>query len=301
MNHLPQAPALALLAPDETLTAVMSGAAATTDPTYSVIRDDGHDVGSLDGATDVTLVSAPGSGLRHVERVSVYNGDTAAVTVTINKVVGGTDYPLLSMTVPVGAVLIADSSGVRIVDSSGQALTAAAGDSGTVGTAAANVVAAETGGLVRKTILTLTDVEVTVGNTAGVSFGGTKIYDFPAGRILVLGVIMRGITFDLTDAGNVTPIDAADGGDVAIGSTVPSDGTLTGTDVDLMPSTSIDPISAGITGAALAASAQFDGTTTPLDANLNILIDDADVGDGASDVLLVSGVVELHWVPLGDY
>lgn len=98
-----------------------------------------------------------------------------------------------------------------------------------------------------------------------------------------------------------TPIDSADGGDVAIGSTAPGDGTLTGTDVDLVPSTSIDPISGGITGAALAATAQFDGTTTPLDAYLNILIDDADVADGASDVLQVSGVVEIHWVLLGDY
>lgn len=292
---------LSLLNPGETMTAVMSGAATTTNPVYSVAMEDGHLVGSLSGATAVTIAGAPSQGQRKIDAVSIYNADTAAVTVTVKKVISGTGYTFAKATIPVGGVLSVSEQGVKVTDAEGQLLTAAAGDSGTVGVAGTGVVATETGGLVRKTVLTMTGVSVTVANTTGVSFGGTKIYDFPAGRILVLGAIMRGITFDLTDAGNVTPIDAANGGDVSVGSTAPTDGTLTDTDVDLVPSTSIDPISAGITGAALAASAQFNGTSTPLDAFLNILIDDADVADGASDVLLVSGVVEIHWVLLGDY
>lgn len=155
--------------------------------------------------------------------------------------------------------------------------------------------------VVHKTVLQLDDVSVTVGNTTGVSFGGTKVYDMPAGRILVLGATLAAVTLDLTDAGNATPIDAADGGDIAFGTTAPDDGTLTGTDVNIIPSTSIDPLSGGLTGVALAASAQIDGTTTAVDVYLNLLIDDADVGDGASDVLLVSGTLTLVWVNLGDY
>src|SRR5690606_772659 len=151
MNHLPQAAALALLAPGETLEAVMSGAAVTTNPVYSVLSENNHDVGSLNGATSVEIVSAPGSGLLHVERVSIFNSDTAEVTVTISKVVSTVAYTLVKLTIPVGATLLADSTGIRVVDSSGQALASTAGDSGTVGVAATNVVAEETGGLVRKT------------------------------------------------------------------------------------------------------------------------------------------------------
>lgn len=156
-------------------------------------------------------------------------------------------------------------------------------------------------GVVHQTTLTLTDVPVTVGNTTGVSFGGTKIYEFPEGRILLLGATLADVTFDLTDDGNVTPIDDADGGDISVGTTIAGDGTLTNADVDIIPSTSIDPISGGVAGAALAASAQFDGTTTPVEVNFNVLIDDADVGNAASDVILVSGVLTLTWINLGDY
>lgn len=298
---------LAVLNPDETVTAVMSGAAATTNPTYQVLWGEtgspttNHSQGSLNGSSAVTLVSSKTAGTREVERVILYNGDTASVTVTIAKTSGGTSYPLAKVALPVGAMLRVSGDGISVIDSSGQSLQSSAGAGGTVGTVAANVSAVESGDLVRKTVLTMTDVSVTVANTTGVSFGGTKIYDFPAGRILLLGVTAANISFGLTDEGNATPIDGDMGGDIAIGSTAPDDGTLTDTDVDILPSTSIDPISDGVDGAALAASAQFDGTTTPLDAYFNILIDDADVEDEASDVLLVSGTVTMHWILLGDY
>ena len=156
-------------------------------------------------------------------------------------------------------------------------------------------------GHLHRTIITLKNLPITVGNTTGISFGGTKIYDFPAGRLLILTSQMRGISIGLTNAGNATPITGAMGGDMSLGTTAPSDGTLTTTDVDFCPSTSIDPISGGITGAALAASTQFDGTGTAKDLYINMLIDDADVGNAASDVLEISGEVEVVWINGGDY
>lgn len=119
----------AILTPNDSLTAVMSGAAATTNPTYSAVwREDGgaenQPTGSLSGATAVTLVSAPSAGQRQVERIGIYNGDTAAVTVTIAKVVSGTSYTLNAITLPVGGMLLGNADGtVTVCDSSGQALT----------------------------------------------------------------------------------------------------------------------------------------------------------------------------------
>jgi hypothetical protein len=287
---------IALLNSGDYLTAVLSGAAATTNPTYSVIWEsaggEGQELGSLTGATAKTTITAAAE-KRKVKSIQIYNGDTAAVTVTLAKVSSGTSVTLFARTLNVGATLRYTAEGIEVTDTDTP--------SG-AGTAATNVTATEVGyGPFHQTILALSDVSVTVANTTGISFGGTKIYDFPAGRILVHGVTIDDISFDLTDAGNVTPILVTHGGDISLGTTVAGDGSLTNADVDLCPSTSIDPISAGVTGAALVASAQFDGTGTAKDVFFNILIDDSDVGDAASDVILVSGRVTITWSQLGDY
>lgn len=54
--------------------------------------DVGGDDGTLNGATPVTLVAAPGAGVERVipeKGLSVFNRDTASVTVTISKVSSG--------------------------------------------------------------------------------------------------------------------------------------------------------------------------------------------------------------------
>lgn len=150
-----------------------------------------------------------------------------------------------------------------------------------------------------KTTVTFSNFPITVGNTTGVSFGGTKLYDFPLGRLLIKGSVLKDVVVGLGSPLNLTPIAAGDGGDISMGSTVAGDGTLTNADVDLIPSTSIDPMSGGLTRAALAAAAAFDGSTTAIDAYINMLIDDADVEDEASDVLLLSGVWVCTWDNLG--
>ena len=171
-----------------------------------------------------------------------------------------------------------------------------------LGVPEASVTASQLSGIAHnRTVLTLTDVSVTAANTTGVSFGGTKIFTFPAGVNYVVTSVLELLTFDLTDAGNATPVATTHGGDISVGTTAPTDGTLSTTDVNLIPKTSIDPISGGVAGAHLAAPALFDGHTTATPVFVNMIIDDADVADGASDVILVSGTVTLTWVEGGDY
>lgn len=178
----------------------------------------------------------------------------------------------------------------------------ARGGSGAGVAAASTVHVTEMGSAgMRQTLIQLVNHLVTVGNSTGVSFGGSRIYTFPEGRIHLLGCTRKPITFNLTNEGNETPIDGADGGDVALGTTAPTDGTLTGTDVDINPSTGADPLSGGAAGAVLAAGAIFDGTTTPVPVFANVLIDDDDVGNGASDVIgLNCNQILLTWCNLGD-
>lgn len=147
--------------------------------------------------------------------------------------------------------------------------------------------------------LKLNSLPVTVGNTSGASFGSKKLYDFLAGRVYMIGG-----TANLSFAWTGEDIAATGSGDFSIGTTATADATLNSTDVNLLESTAmLDPFVAGVgTGTgAFAAPAAFDGTTTAIDMYLNMIIDDADVADGASDTVLVSGTIHFAYFNLGDY
>lgn len=114
-----------LLSPNDSLTAVMSGAAATTNPYYHATWGESsggmatQTTGSLSGATAVTLVAA-GVAQRTVSELVIYNVDTAAVTVTVAKVVSGTSYTLSVVTLQTLDTLMVDADGISVMDSSGQ-------------------------------------------------------------------------------------------------------------------------------------------------------------------------------------
>lgn len=112
----------------ESLTAVLAGAAATTNPNAHVEWADGASQDNsrvaLSGATVVTLLSAPNHAGRTVTGLTIYNPDTAAVVVTIAQVIGSTSYTLFTVSVAVGATLVVNDDGMFVLDSSGQILTA---------------------------------------------------------------------------------------------------------------------------------------------------------------------------------
>lgn len=89
----------------------MSGAAATTNPTYTVAYADnngttfteGANRGALNGSTDVTVVANPSSGYRRVVKdLTLYNGDTAPVTIFIKYDVSATQRTIAKLTLAVG-------------------------------------------------------------------------------------------------------------------------------------------------------------------------------------------------------
>ncbi len=157
-------------------------------------------------------------------------------------------------------------------------------------------------GFFKRSVITAADLLITVANSSAISFGGVKLATFPAGVIQVLGcVLSTGMTIGFANAGNSTPVDTADGGDISFGSTITADSTLDGTMVDLIPKVSMDPLGTAVGGHLAALPALFDGHTTAATINLNMIVDDADVGDGASDILEVSFVLDIYWLNLGDY
>lgn len=141
------------------------------------------------------------------------------------------------------------------------------------------------------------NVPVTVANTTGASFGSVKIFDFPLGKIYIIGG-GDNFTFDWS----TESIVQTGSGDYSIGTTATADATLSSTDANIQASTAmLDPFVAGLgTGAgSLASPTEHDGKSTAKDAYLNIIIDDADVSNADTDIVLVSGYLDWNWVQNG--
>ena len=108
----------------------MSTSAATTNPTFVATYADnagsgiteGATDGALNGSTDVSVVPAPtGSNRRVVKDITIYNGDTAAVTLFVKYDNNATQRTLAKVTLAVGDTWTTDGT----FDTNGQLKTVA--------------------------------------------------------------------------------------------------------------------------------------------------------------------------------
>lgn len=122
----------------KSLQAVMSGAAATTNPSFTAAWADdtgssfteGATDGALNGTTPVTLAAAPASSTRRIVRsVSIANIDTAPVTVTVSYNDNGTLRTIAKVTLAVGDTWTLDAT----FDTSGNTKFSGVGATGATG------------------------------------------------------------------------------------------------------------------------------------------------------------------------
>jgi len=152
-----------------------------------------------------------------------------------------------------------------------------------------------------KQTVTVDAASLTVAGAAGVGFGSFVASDFPEGNVLFLGAVSY-LQFTGPTTGDLSDTWA---GDYAVGTTPADDGTLGGTDVDLVASTALAAATAEVsprtraTGATAANAAVLDNTDGSLEINVSLLVDDADIAaDGI--IFSVSGEIFLSYVMLGD-
>lgn len=184
----------------------------------------------------------------------------------------GADWDALAVGTD-GYILTADSSrpeGVRWNEP--DQLDAA--DAGTAN--GATVVATEYGdGIIHKTVLTLDSTPVTFTDDAGAGqFGGVKLYDMPAGNIMVLGAV---IDADVT-LNETWWVDTI-AGDVGVGSSLVDDGdALATTEQNIIVTTAVAALAAQagpINAQSTAAFVSQAAGTTDLDVDINVRIDDS--------------------------
>jgi hypothetical protein len=282
------------------LSAVMSGSAATTNPTYSVIWNGDSSLGSLNGSTPATIVPALGAngGERWIDSIYIFNGDTAAVTVTLSKITTAGTFKMHTVTIPMGAHLEWTDTGIRTVTSGGYLLSTAA-DTSASGTAqGTGVVATEiANGGYHKTVLTCTNLSIaSVDHTTNNAQGSQAIYTFPAGAIQVSGVSCNLTT--LTGSQNATTGLAATAAVVgAIGTVAPAAtvATLTSTTANILASMAgtLASFAGAFSSYGGIVTTPFNGTVTPITALFNIATPDA--GSAGNDTLVLNGSIILYW------
>lgn len=149
--------------------------------------------------------------------------------------------------------------------------------------------------------LTLDNVPQAVVN--GTEYQGTLLYTFPEGRINVLGctATLRQKTTSVL----ASTLNASSTGAIGLGTATASATTLATTMVDLLPSTAFTSsatvnVAGTAVSAALAAAAQFDGTTTAKAMYLNTAYaTTTDVDADATQT--ISGTITLTFLWCGDY
>lgn len=165
----------------------------------------------------------------------------------------------------------------------------------------ATVAATEGGdGIVHVTTLTFTATPITMRDTE--QGGGVKVYDFPAGRILILG--SKGTVAVTTTSILANTLNASKTCNWGVGSVTQANATLATTEQDIV-NVGAFTSSATINVAGAAANSYgvltpLDGTSTAIDAFLNLAVAGADDIDGDATVT-VTGTVAISWINLGDY
>lgn len=160
-------------------------------------------------------------------------------------------------------------------------------------------------GVIHKSVIKLESTPVTVVSSgAGAGVGGTKVYDFPQGRILMLGcqtqIAANIATADVADFTDGTPE-----GDGGVGTVAPANDDALGTDAtDDNLSTAGAFTMANFTGSMNLVSEnslQIDGTSTAVDMLVNLLVDAGDIDNDVTTTVYVSGNIICTWINLGDF
>lgn len=152
-----------------------------------------------------------------------------------------------------------------------------------------------------QTTLSLSDVPQAVVN--GTEYQGSLLMTMPEGRFYVIGCVAT--LQQKTTSALASTLNASVTGAISIGTVTASNVSLTGTMVDLLPSTAFTSsatinVAGTAVNAVLASPAVFDGTSTAKTVYLNTAYaTTTDVDGNATQT--ISGTITLTWVHLGDY
>lgn len=181
---------------------------------------------------------------------------------------------------------------------------AAGAQGGTKNGAGVSIEASQAG--YTKTVLRFADTPIPLVDEAGVvAYGSLKVFDMPAGLILIAGAVADlAVTTEAVDPEADSGVIATFDGDFGVGTAAAgNNNALAGTEQNIIPTTATPQAVGGATTAKGVSTAGLvlDGTAAAVDVFLNFLVDDADQDVTTEPSrLVVNGTLTLIWALAGD-
>ena len=251
----------------KTIKVAMSGAAATTNPDFTVSYADNNGTtftegagdGALSGATDVTVVAAPAAGYRRIIKgIFIENKDTAPITITVKYDNTGTQRTIVKVTLQIGdtwstdgtfdtygalkqtlgTINLSSVTGTLAVANGGTGVTASTG-SGSVVLSSSPILVTPTLGIPSSITLTnATGLPLTTGITGilAVANGGSGVATSSGASSNVLRDANSNIVFNNSVPGYTTITTAAGTTTLTVASTYQQRFTGTTTQTIVLPS-----------------------------------------------------------------
>ena len=157
-----------------------------------------------------------------------------------------------------------------------------------------------------ETILTLNNLPVSVVSvTTGNGVGGTKIYQMNAGYMRFMGGTAN-LSLSIAAGKQADFTDATPEGSLGVGTLAPANADALGTDStddNICTATAFVCAAYADTSITLPPEADLllNGTSSAIGVFLNAFVGSADIDDGVTTEVLVSGTVHFFWQNLGDY
>lgn len=151
-------------------------------------------------------------------------------------------------------------------------------------------------GAIRKSTFPIKAIALSVAGAAGIGFGSVVIGDFPEGNVLLHGAVGY-VKLSTVDIDVITAFS----GNYSVGSSPTTDNTLSGSEIDILPSAAINAAVSGVSALTRnvnATAVLLDNTDGSLELNLNVLIADASIS-GIGD-FIVNGFVTVLYTMMGD-
>lgn len=155
---------------------------------------------------------------------------------------------------------------------------------------------------IRKLTIPVQAFALSIVGATGVGFGSAVLAGMPEGNFMLLGAVA---SIQFSGSGSDPNLIATWLGDYGIGTTPASDATITGDDVNIVPSTAlaaataeVSPITRGVQADGAFCGVVLDNTAADLEFNLNLLIDDTSISGTVP--ITAEGVVIVSYIMLGD-
>lgn len=195
---------------------------------------------------------------------------------------------------------------VTITDATLASLLTSSLNTGSIESVSGLTMTAKGCGILNQVELTLDSVSVAITSTSTANgFGGIKLYNYPSSHLYTLGAVCE-LSISIPSADQADYTDATPEGDLGLGTVIIANADAMGTDAtDDNIATANSFTMAAYADALVPLEPEgvgyADNVAGTRAANLNVLVDAADIDNDVATTVEVSGTIIINYIALGSH